>query len=108
MENLKGNLLKVMHGINSGCTGYFNRKYSRRGHLFQGRCKVIIFEKDFYLVELRRYIHLNPVRAEIVQDLKGLNKYPYCGHSVLVGKQKRAWHETGYVLCYFGKTLTVS
>jgi REP element-mobilizing transposase RayT len=67
LETLKGNLLKVMHGINGSYTGYFNRKYGRVGHLFQGRYKGILVEKDSYLIPLNGYVHLNPVRARIVR-----------------------------------------
>jgi hypothetical protein len=51
-----------------------------------------------------RYIHLNPVRAQLVSDLKALSRYPYCGHSVLMGRQKQPWQDDQYVLSYFGKT----
>jgi len=57
-----------------------------------------------YLKELVRYIHLNPIRAGIVVNLKELNKYPYCGHSTLVGSRERPWQEINYVLGYFGRT----
>jgi len=67
METPDGNLLKAMHGINSGYTGYFNRKYDRVGHLFQGRYKGILIDKESYLFEVSRYVHLNPVRAKIVE-----------------------------------------
>ena len=66
IETPKGNLLKVMHGINTGYTGYFNRKYGQVGHLFQGRYKGILIHKESYLLEVCRYVHLNPVRARIV------------------------------------------
>jgi REP element-mobilizing transposase RayT len=60
LETPKGNLLKVMHGINSSYTGYFNRRYGRSGHLFQGRYRGILVEKDAYLLSLSRYVHPNP------------------------------------------------
>jgi hypothetical protein len=53
-------------------TGYaisFNRRYQRHGQLFQNRYKSIICQEDAYLLELVRYIHLNPLRAKIVVDL---------------------------------------
>lgn len=56
-----------MQNINTSYTVYINKKYQRSGHLFQGRFKGIIVDKDEYLVTLSRYIHLNPVRAGIVQ-----------------------------------------
>ena len=51
-------------------------------------------EEDVYLKELVRYIHLNPLRAKIVKDLKELKSYPYCGHSVLLGKMKYVWQDS--------------
>jgi REP element-mobilizing transposase RayT len=50
LETPKGNLLKVMHGLNGSYTGYFNRRHGRVGHLLQGRYKAILIEKDTYLV----------------------------------------------------------
>jgi hypothetical protein len=55
------------------------------------------------LLELVRYIHLNPLRAGAIKDLKDLNKYPYCGHSVLMGKTQHKWQDIEYVLSLFGK-----
>jgi hypothetical protein len=54
----------------------------RHGHLFQNRYKSIIWEEDPYFKELVRYIHLNPLRANIVENLAKLDRYRYCGHSV--------------------------
>ncbi len=87
-------------------TGYavsFNRKYKRHGQLFQNRYKSIICQEDTYFIELVRYIHLNPIRGKLVKDLNELERYPYSGHSALMGKKKREWHDTEYVLKYFGK-----
>jgi putative transposase len=61
-----------------------------------------------YFRELVRYIHLNPLRAKIVSDIKELNKHPYSGHSALMGKKKYEWQDTEYVLSYFGKKVSVS
>ena len=55
-----------------------------------------------YLLELVRYIHLNPLRAGIVKEAKELDKYPYCGHSVLMGKNKREWQDVDYILKFYG------
>jgi len=88
-------------------TGYalsFNRRHKRYGQLFQNRYKSIVCQEDTYLKELVRYIHLNPIRAGIVVNLKELNKYPYCGHTTLVGSRERPWQEVNYVLGYFGRT----
>jgi REP element-mobilizing transposase RayT len=87
-------------------TGYvvnYNRRHKRYGHLFQNRYKSIICEDDPYLLELTRYIHLNPLRAKIVKNLEELKGYPWCGHSVIVGRVKRDWQDRDTVLAYFGK-----
>jgi len=87
-------------------TGYvvnYNRRHKRYGHLFQNRYKSIICEDDPYLLELTRYIHLNPLRAGIVKDLKELKGYKWCGHSSIMGMIKREWQDTDTVLAYFGK-----
>ncbi|MCK4486970.1 MAG: transposase, partial [Desulfobacterales bacterium] len=65
--------------------------------LFQNRYKSIVCQEDAYLKELVRYIHLTPVRAGIVPGLKELNRYPYCGHSALMGRKKRPWQDVDYV-----------
>jgi hypothetical protein len=86
-------------------TGYvvnFNRRHKRYGHLFQNRYRSIICEDDPYLLELARYIHLNPIRGGIVDDLDGLNEYPWAGHSAIMGSVKRYWQDTDTVLAYFG------
>jgi REP element-mobilizing transposase RayT len=87
-------------------TGYavsYNRRHKRHGQLFQNRYKSIICQEDAYLQELVRYIHLNPLRAKIVVDLKELDRYSYCGHSALIGKKKREWQDVEYVLGFFGR-----
>jgi REP element-mobilizing transposase RayT len=86
-------------------TGYvvnFNRRHKRYGHLFQNRYKSIICEDDPYLLELTRYIHLNPLRAGVVRGLEELSRYPWTGHAALMGKVKREWQDVDTVLGYFG------
>ena len=87
-------------------TGYgvnFNRHHRRYGHLFQNRYKSIVCQEDRYLKELVRYIHLNLLRAGLVRDIIELSRNPWSGHSVLMGKVKREWQDTNYVLSYFGQ-----
>lgn len=67
VETPDANLSAFAHAVNSAYTTYFNIKRKRSGHLFQGRYKSIVIEKDAYLLEVSRYVHLNPVRAGIVQ-----------------------------------------
>jgi putative transposase len=94
----------VMRRLLTGYAVTFNRRHHRHGHLFQNRYKSILCEEDAYLQELVRYIHLNPLRAGLVTDLTELASYAYSGHSVLMGKKKRAWQDRVYVLKYFGQT----
>ncbi|MFH1953034.1 MAG: hypothetical protein ABIL06_15600 [Pseudomonadota bacterium] len=94
----------VMRRLLTGYAVTFNRRYGRHGHLFQNRYKSILCDKDAYLQELVRYIHLNALRAGLVKDLGELGSYAYSGHCVLMGKKKRAWQDRDYVLRYFGQT----
>jgi len=87
-------------------TGYvvnFNLRHKRTGHLFQNRYKSIICEDDPYLLELTRYIHLNPLRAGMVDNLDGLKNYRWCGHSAITGRIERRWQDINSILGYFGK-----
>jgi len=86
-------------------TGYavtFNRRHHRAGHLFQNRYKSIVCEEDLYLLELVRYIHLNPLRAGAVKDVAALKRYPWCGHAVLMGTRVLDGQNVADVLGYFG------
>ena len=98
-------LATLMRRLLTGYAVYFNRRHRRHGQLFQNRYKSIICQEEAYLKELVRYIHLNPLRAKIVDYVSELNSYAYCGHSVLMGKRKYAWQDTGYALSYFGKSV---
>ena len=95
----------LSESMRTALTGYvinFNRRYKRYGHLFQNRYKSIVCEDDPYLLELTRYIHLNPVRAGAVRDMRSLGEYPWTGHSALTGKVRRDWQDTDTVLAFFG------
>ncbi len=93
---------KFMRSLLTGYALWYNRKYQRMGYLFQNRYKSIVCEEDPYLLELVRYIHLNLLRAGVVKGIKELERYPWCGHSVLVGRLKRSWQNKDYVLEHFG------
>ena len=92
-----------MRRLLSGYAVWFNRKHRRSGHLFQNRYKSIVCEEDSYLLELVRYIHLNPLRASVVRSMAELDHYRWSGHSVLVGKSRSDWQEKQYVLSQFGE-----
>jgi len=78
----------VMRRLMTGYAVTFNKRHKRIGHLFQNRYKSVVCEEDPYLLELIRYIHLNPLRASLVKDLKELDKYPWTGHSAILGRRK--------------------
>ena len=80
VETPDANLSAGMRQLNGVYTQHVNRRHGRVGHVYQGRFKAIIVQKDAYLIELARYVVLNPVRASMVADAKGLNLSPRCGH----------------------------
>ena len=86
-------LPRFMRRLLTGYAVWFNRRRQRSGHLFQNRYKSIVCEEDGYLLELVRYIHLNPLRRHAVQSLEELDRYPWSGHSAIVGKVQRDWQE---------------
>lgn len=85
LETPNGNLSQLMHYVNGSYTNYINRKRGRSGHLFQGRYKAILVERDSYLLELSRYVHLNPVRAKVVAKPE---EYPYSSYRSYVSREK--------------------
>ena len=93
----------VMRRLLTGYAVSFNRRHRRSGHLFQNRYKSILCQEDTYLLELVRYIHLNPLRAGIVSEMKELSTYPYCGYSRVTGKIRSNWQDTAKVLGMFDK-----
>jgi len=96
-------LPRFMRRLLTGYAVWFNRRHQRSGHLFQNRYKSIVCEEDGYLLELVRYIHLNPLRSHVVRNLEELDRYRWSGHSVIVGKVQRDWQEREYVLNQFGR-----
>jgi len=92
-----------MRRVLTGYAQYYNRRTRRRGHLFQNRYKSVLCQEDEYFLELVRYIHLNPLRANLVSGLKELDRYPWTGHAVLIGKRKREWQSVDEVLSWFGQ-----
>lgn len=99
----KAKLSFIMRKLLTAYAVYFNLRHKRVGHLYQNRYKSVVCEEEPYLLELIRYIHLNPLRAGLVQDLKGLDKYEWSGHAVLLGERKLAGQTTDEILSRFGK-----
>jgi len=88
VETLQANLSRIMHFINSSYTTYYNVKHKKSGHLFQGRYKSIIVDKDSYFHELSRYIHLNPVKVGIV---KLPEEYKWSSYKAYIGKEENKY-----------------
>ena len=84
METKEVPLSKILQGINQRYTMYFNRRYATVGHLFQGRYKAMLCERDSYLLSLVQYIHMNPVR---LGRAKSPAAYPWSSHSLISGRQ---------------------
>ena len=95
LETPLGNLDQFMRRFNITYTGYFNRKYQRVGHLYQGRYKSLIVEKETYLSELSRYIHLNPIRTKAMtsktsaEKMKILAAYPWSTLKSYIDQNKK-------------------
>lgn len=98
----------VMRRLLTGYAVSYNRRHRRYGHLFQNRYKSILCQEDTYLLELVRYIHLNPLRANIVKTLKESAIHPYSGHSALMGNIRRDFQDTDYVLRLFGNKVSAA
>jgi REP element-mobilizing transposase RayT len=96
-------LSRVMGRLLTGYAVTFNRRYNRHGQLFQNRYKSILCQEDPYFMELVRYIHLNPLRANMIQDYSSLGMYKYCGHGVILGNNRNDWQDIAYVLNMFNK-----
>jgi len=97
-------LPRSMRSLLTGYAGAFNRRHKRVGHLFQNRYKSVVVEAEPYLLELVRYLHLNPLRAKVVPDLRALDRSPWTGHSALLGTVPRPWQDTATILAQFGPT----
>jgi REP element-mobilizing transposase RayT len=97
-------LPRTMGALLGGYVGAFNRRHHRVGHLVQNRYKSIVVEAEPYLLELTRYLHLNPLRAGLVRDLAALDRYRWSGHRTLLGRVKHPWQAVDEVLGQFAKT----
>lgn len=96
-------LSKYMRRLLTGYAINFNLRHNRHGHLFQNRYKSIVCEEEPYLLELVRYIHLNPLRANLVENMEALERYPWTGHATMMGHNSNDWQATDYILALFDK-----
>jgi putative transposase len=98
-------LSRIMQNLIFRYTRYINAQQKRTGHLFQGRYKALLIDADAYLLELVRYIHLNPVRASIVKTPKD---YPWTSHHAYLGEKNIGWLTTEWVLAQFSANIKKS
>ena len=99
VETIEGNLSQGMRQLNGVYTQTINRSHDRVGHVFQGRYKAILVEKDSYLLELARYVVLNPVRARMVRKTSA---WPWSSYHAMIGSEEvPAWLQTDWVLGQF-------
>ncbi|MCB1936220.1 MAG: transposase [Nitrosomonas sp.] len=102
IETPDGNLSKGMRQLNGVYTQASNRRHGRSGHLFQGRYKAILVDKDRYLLELSRYVVLNPLRAKCM--INRLEDWPWSSYLTTAGDApKPEWLTTDWILSLFGK-----
>src|SRR6266545_5978337 len=105
LETSKTPLSKILQGIQFTYTQYYNRRYRTVGHLFQGRYKAILCDRDAYLLELVRYIHLNPARMKHPQNPW---TYRWSSHRAYVGEHAPITIQTTSVLKQFGSNASVA
>ena len=101
IETPEPNLAKGMRQLNGVYTQRFNRVHARVGHVFQGRYKAILVERDSYLLELARYVVLNPLRAKMVRRLEA---WPWSSYLATCGQTAASpWLQTDWLLAQFGQ-----
>ena len=101
VETIEGNLSKGMRQLNGVYTQDFNRRHSRVGHVYQGRYKAILVDKDSYLLELSRYVVLNPIRAGMVSDVAD---WPWSSYLAMIDKAAPLKSlQAGWLLGQFGR-----
>ena len=104
LETPDGNLSRAMRHLDGVYTQRFNKRNKRVGPLLQGRYKSVLVEKESYSLEISRYIHLNPVRAKIVENPHG---WEWSSYNMFMGKHKKAeWLDVDWFLSQFSKKMT--
>lgn len=98
-------LSKIMQKVGFRYTQYCNRKLKRTGHLFQGRFKAILVDQNSYLLELVRYIHLNPLRVKLVDNP---DHYLWSSHMSYRNGVDTSWLTTDWVLAQFNSDRTAA
>jgi REP element-mobilizing transposase RayT len=91
-------LSRIMQNLTFRYARWFNWRFNKNGHLFQGRYKAVLVDADSYLLELAAYIHLNPVRAKMVKKAEA---YEWSSHKAYCSTEQIAWLNTEYILSCF-------
>ena len=94
-------LAKLMAPVLTGFAVSYNRRYQRSGYVFQNRFTSILCDEGSHLLQLVRYIHLNPVRAGMMNTLAELGHYPWTGHAAMLGRHRQDWHFIDGILAHF-------
>ncbi len=94
----------IMKRLLTGYAMRFNHRYERTGHVFQNRYKSILVEEEHYLLQLIRYIHLNPIRSGRIETLADLSSWPYTGHAELLGQRSQKFVKVHEILSLFANT----
>jgi REP element-mobilizing transposase RayT len=98
-------IARAMQRIGTGYSLHFNRRHERVGHLVQNRFRSRPARDDADVMGLIRYVHRNPLRAQLVDSLDHLARYPWCGHGALLGAQAAPrFHDTNAALAFFDAT----
>jgi putative transposase len=92
----------LLHRLLTGYVVTYNKRHRRRGPLFHSRYRAILCQEEPYLLDLVRYIHLNPLYLGVVRGFSELGRYRYAGHSFILAKRKNDWQDVDYVLKHFG------
>lgn len=102
IETPDANLSRGMRQINGVYTQRFNRRHGRVGHVFQGRYHAVLVQKETYLLELARYVVLNPLRSGMVAEA---GQWPWSSYRAMLGQARApGWLETDWLLAQFGET----
>lgn len=93
----------IMRRLLTGYAVSFNRRHQRKGRLFRNRYKSILCQEERYMLDMVRHIHLKPLRSGVVSNLDMLDRYPHCGHSVVMGNVEAPWQNTDLLLSLFSE-----
>lgn len=98
-------LSKLIHNLSFRYSQFFNRRYQKIGHLFQGRFRAVLIQEEAYFLRLLRYIHMNPIRAYLVKEPE---EYPWSSHGAYLGHMEFVWLTINHGLRKFEDNLSAA